>query len=67
VHIHREGTRLLSTKAPSPVDLGREAFAESFFLVKLLSRGKTPSARGTSLAAKVSFLVVRDMEWDRKN
>jgi hypothetical protein len=43
-HIRREGSRLLSTKVPSPVELGREAFAESFLSVKM--------ARGTSLSVK---------------
>jgi hypothetical protein len=49
---------VLSAKAPSPVEFGREAFTESFLSVKPSPRGNTPSARGNSLSVKASIPVV---------
>jgi hypothetical protein len=51
-HLHREGSRVLSTKTPSPVQRRREAIAKSFLSVKASSRGKTHSVRVTSLSTK---------------
>jgi hypothetical protein len=51
-HLRREGSRTLSAKTPSPVQQRREAVAESFLSVKASPRGKTRSARVTSLSAK---------------
>jgi hypothetical protein len=57
-HIRREGSHLLSAKAPSPVEFGREAFTESFLSMKPSPRGNTLSARGNSLSVKASIPVV---------
>jgi hypothetical protein len=51
-HLHREGSHTLSAKTPSPVQRRREAVAKSFLSVKASPRGKTRSARVTSLSAK---------------
>jgi hypothetical protein len=50
-HVHREGSHMLSAKTPLPVQLRREAFTESFLLVKPSARGIHPSPRGTLLWA----------------
>jgi hypothetical protein len=52
---------MLSAKTPSPVQLHREAFAESFLSVKPSTRGKTPSPRGTALSANAQNPVVLDI------
>jgi hypothetical protein len=43
---------MLSEKSSSPVERRREAIAESFLSVKASPRGKTHSARVSSLSAK---------------
>jgi hypothetical protein len=51
-HVRREGPRMLSVESSSPVERRRETVAESFLSMKASPRGKTCSARVTSLSAK---------------
>jgi hypothetical protein len=57
--LRQEGPHVLSAKSSSPVERRREAVAESFLSVKASPRGKTHSARVTSLSAKGLNPVVK--------
>jgi hypothetical protein len=57
-HIRREDPGKLSVKGGSPVELQREAFAESFLSVTPSPKGKGPSPTGSLLSAKTPNPVV---------
>jgi hypothetical protein len=61
-HIRRDGPPKLSAKGPSPVQVQREAFAESKLSVKPSPRGKGPSPRGSQLSAETQNPVVATVD-----
>jgi hypothetical protein len=55
-HIRREDLGKLLVKGGSPVELQREAFAESFLSVMPSPKGKGPSPTGSLLSAKTRIM-----------